>query len=1602
MKLHLPKKLFTAVLAAVCATATTYAADDTDRVLHVYLLTGQSNSLGTVRVDPAPQELRDRYATTQDEAMLWNGNMNKNNGALHEPEATRVWKPVVPQAPNFNGNLCMGPEYGFAYMMEKKGWNTATESGTDHDIAIIKSSLDGGGNGYWLKGTAAYNTIVSSVTTALGQLPQGTKIDISGLMYLQGESDSAAEIPLAKERYLAFLDNLKTDLAAAGYDASKILADSVVGEPANWHGGDTQTDSGATSAKEFLALAQENENVGYVYTRDMTKITGGDTLGVHYDGKSQLTIGARYAYAMAIQQGMNVAAEGRVRSQQYGDAQLGETAVSLNEARAWWSNDSSWTPAALANEVAVWDLSSANTEDTLSGDLAVKGIRVEDPFRSTVVIKNAGGANATLSVGAAGIELQRSDLNVQTKLATTADQTWALADKRTLSISGAVSGNHTLSLQNSTGSGTANVVLGAADTAHSWVLNDGTQLAGTQLGNVQVAAGATAGLAADDVAAVQTGAGTTLNVGGAGEVSAMSIGSLTLGGNAVFGMDFKSTTSYDTLTIGSIAGTGSVVFDFAVGKTGKGGTFTVVSGWNNAYGFSATGLGEGSSLAYDGGNLVLTLAGGGNTPDYSKAWPTETPTQVALTPTGAFDASAHGSNTYATGTAQYFFGVGHTQGTAETPVNNYAEIHNAGATWVSAVGSTSGGNTITMVGDSSVKVTGNAVTSGTTVYNAVNANVTGNVYMELDNPNATYAAINGAYNADISGSNTTVIKGGTVTGNVTMGSVNGGKTIGGGTYLQIEGGTFNGMVTGGNNAGGSVIRGDVHVSIEGGTFKDYVIAGGFAGKVEGDVYLNISGGDFSAMNGTKGIWAGTGSAYGSITGNTTVTIQDVAEGNAFADYTGVLNGGNQSGNSALASRALILSGVTTGIKANLQNFTSLEVTDESDATLTYAQVNAWLHDTTLKVNGNSSFTLDSQGNRWTPANLALNVEEGSTFTKTGNLWVNLGAVTGDGTVEVTGGGLLLADVSGFNGTARVADGKNMQVTTPGAGVTYELGNGANLVLSNPSAASMGTLSGKGTAAINGTIAAGASGTRFGFADDWTGTVKLTKDNIGTSGNQQLFLANLGHKGSVIEIDGVGKDRSNYVFLGTGDANAVNADVKLTGDGLTLNAGSSGSFAVFNGAWSGSGAFNFTFGAATQGFRFNGDMTGYSGNITLAGAQVLEFGNGGIGASVGSISGTGTIIGTGNAATLRFNYSGDVNAMNLITGNVKVEQNGTASLTLTSANTYTGTTTVNNGALILKDAGALGTGTVTLKQGDGRYIGFGDAAVLTADGANATIANHASVTAAGISGTEERHAVISNATLTVTGDFTLTHTDLNNSTLDMQQSGDTTLDTKLTNADVINNGSGTLTLTHAENSVHNIQAETGDICFLNSESLSVTDLTIADNLSVSVYQGGTPAAGAGDANVGHVAVKKLLSAGSGTTLEGNLALLSGAVVDVTAEGLNLGCSLTLNAGLTLAEQGVNMDWDALAAATSSNPYLLVTGADSFSLLGGGENYSDCTLTMGDHVDAATYFTNLEQGRYYMVATQVNGAWNIGIVPEPATATLSLLALATLALRRRRSK
>lgn len=368
---------------------------------HVYILTGQSNSLGAVKGSPATQEQLERYKSP---AKLWNGNMVRDSGEKFDKSP--AWQDVQPQLPEYNGNRCMGPEYGFAHMMHR----LKLHSGGNRQLSIIKASLDGGGNSFWMPDKTAWISLSSTVQEALAALPGETKV--YGLLYLQGESDKGNEISLAPERFLDLHARLKQKVGKKG------LPIAVVGECATWHGREGKDAQGNTSAALMQDMATKKKNIGWVHTRDLTKITSGDNMGVHYDGKSQITIGARFAYAVA-----------RLEKKALAPARSDNPTATLEQPAAWWSGK---RPG--AKDVITWDVAAANCADTLGVGLAVSGLAVEDPFRGKVTISPAKKAGATLSIGAKGIKLTEGDLELLCTTETTADQEWSIAPGYKLSL----------------------------------------------------------------------------------------------------------------------------------------------------------------------------------------------------------------------------------------------------------------------------------------------------------------------------------------------------------------------------------------------------------------------------------------------------------------------------------------------------------------------------------------------------------------------------------------------------------------------------------------------------------------------------------------------------------------------------------------------------------------------------------------------------------------------------------------------------------------------------------------------------------------------------------------------------------------------------------------------------------------------------------------------------------------------------------------------------------------------------------------------------------------------------------------------------------------
>ena len=100
--------------------------------------------------------------------------------------------------------------------------------------------------------------------------------------------------------------------------------------------------------------------------------------------------------------------------------------------------------------------------------------------------------------------------------------------------------------------------------------------------------------------------------------------------------------------------------------------------------------------------------------------------------------------------------------------------------------------------------------------------------------------------------------------------------------------------------------------------------------------------------------------------------------------------------------------------------------------------------------------------------------------------------------------------------------------------------------------------------------------------------------------------------------------------------------------------------------------------------------GYSGTTTVAAGSTLQVGN----ASTTGSLGTGNVT---NNGTLAFKHSGAITVSNVISGAGTLSQQGSGTLILTGANTYSGGTTINPGTVQVgsgSSTGSLGTGTIT--------------------------------------------------------------------------------------------------------------------------------------------------------------------------------------------------------------------------------------------------------------------------------------------------------------------
>lgn len=225
-------------------------------------------------------------------------------------------------------------------------------------------------------------------------------------------------------------------------------------------------------------------------------------------------------------------------------------------------------------------------------------------------------------------------------------------------------------------------------------------------------------------------------------------------------------------------------------------------------------------------------------------------------------------------------------------------------------------------------------------------------------------------------------------------------------------------------------------------------------------------------------------------------------------------------------------------------------------------------------------------------------------------------------------------------------------------------------------------------------------------------------------------------------------------------------------------------------------------------------------------------------------------------------------------------------------------------------------------------------------------------------------------------------------------GTMSLGNKLSDVVVENAASGKLTLTNAANSLISVYATVGDVELQNMATYGLEELKIAAGLTVSAYSG--TVAEAQYESV--LRVDTLARFGVNTTLNADLVLGSGA--ELHADGaVTMGSDLTLEGNHELSGDLLSQ----IRSASYGQSVVLFSGIDTL-YLGSQAVTEDITLDM--QLMASDYFSNLTRvpgAEYYLTysgAGTGNGILSVAIIPEPASATLSLLALLALASRRRR--
>jgi len=587
-------------------------------------------------------------------------------------------------------------------------------------------------------------------------------------------------------------------------------------------------------------------------------------------------------------------------------------------------------------------------------------------------------------------------------------------------------------------------------------------------------------------------------------------------------------------------------------------------------------------------------------------------------------------------------------------------------------------------------LTANGVISGA---GGLNINPAGGTYTSSGNTITDTGTV--VLSAANSYSGGTTVRAGTL-------NINGINALGGANYggLTLNGGTLQYATSFSGNGSGdltSIGTAGVTIASGGGTIDTNGNSVTYAGS--------IGNGGSGALTKT-GAGTLTLSSASTYTGGTTISGGTLAAGNAASLGSGALtigSGGSLSvGAFNLGVGAITLTGsanlLLSGITSEITSSGAISISGSSNL-LTLGGTAASAGNTYTLLLGSSlsasGISLTGSGVGGATVALGSNATVGRTtyaFNSTGTALQ----------LAVTGGAFNLT-WNGGNANWNTTDA-NWQQNGIGSNIVFFTGDNITVATADSIAVDVGGIT-AGTLAVT-----NASGTAT-LTGGTLAVASLSKSGAGTLQLSNVISgASLAVSGGTLDLGTQSQSFSNVSITG-GSITGTTGVLTATGSAIDAQAGDVSAILA--------GSVGLT--KTTSGTVVLTGTNTYTGATTIS-AGTLQIGNGGTTGSIASTSGVT------NNGTLDYNRSDALTVGYVISGGGALVKDGTGTLTLTNANTYTGATTINAGTLQIGNGGTTGTiastsgvtnnGTLDYNHSDNLTVGYAisGTGVVVKDGA----------------------------------------------------------------------------------------------------------------------------------------------------------------------------------------------------------------------------------------------------------------------------------------------